>query len=200
VRRETVLEAALAVIAEKGLDETRMVDIGDRAGMSAGHVMYYFPTKADLLMHALAWSEDRFLAEAEQAIEGLPSARTRLWRLVELSFPSPGVDPAWILWLETWAHAPHDAAVAAFQRRIEDRWLALLARVVREGQGSGELPDVDVERFVTTLSAIVDGLSIRWMGGNGALDRDELLRICRTEIELGLPPRERPGLIDGRYG
>jgi len=186
-RRLLVLEAALAVIAEKGLDDIRMVDIGERAGMSAGHVMYYFPTKADILMEALKWSEDRFLTDAERAIEVLASARERLWRLVELSVPSPGIDPAWILWLETWAHAPHDPAVAEFQRRVEGRWLGLFARVVREGQKAGELPDMDVDQFVLTLSALIDGLSIRWLGGDGSFDRDHLLGICRSQIELWLP-------------
>ncbi len=185
-RRVSVLEAALAVIAERGLDETRMVDIGERAGMSAGHVMYYFPTKADLLMQALKWSEDRFMVEAAHSLEKVSSPRERLWRLVELSVPSPGVDPAWILWLETWARAPHDPAVAEFQRRIEDRWLSLLAAVVREGQASGEFTDVDAERFVLSLSALIDGLSIRQMGGGDGLSREELLDICRGEIERRL--------------
>lgn len=198
----SVLEAALDVIAERGLDETRMVDIGERAGMSAGHVMYYFPTKADLLMQALKWSEDRFLAEAERAIEALPSARHRLWRLIELSVPSPGIDPAWILWLETWARAPHDRAVARFQLRIEERWLALLGRVVREGQASHEFVDIDVEPFVVSLSALIDGLSIRRLGGGNVLTRDEQLRICEAELERTLmrhgpatrrgAPRSRP--------
>jgi AcrR family transcriptional regulator len=195
-RRGIVLEAALAVIAEKGLDETRMVDIGDRAGMSAGHVMYYFPTKADLLMEALQWSEDRFMAEAQGMIASLSSARERLLTLVELSVPSAGTDPAWVLWLETWAHAPHVPAVAQFQRRIEDRWLRLLSQVVREGQTNGDFCDADVEAFVVTLSALIDGLSIRWLGGDGSINREELLRICRTEIELRLlapHPAHQPG-------
>lgn len=185
-RRLLVLEAALAVIAEKGLDDIRMVDIGERAGMSAGHVMYYFPTKAVLLMEALKWSEDRFLVDAKQAIEALASAGERLWRLVEMSVPSSGIDPAWILWLETWAHAPHDPAVAEFQRGVEGRWLELLAHVVREGQEAGEFPGIDVGSFVLTLSALIDGLSIRWLGGDGSFDRTQLLRICRSEIELRL--------------
>lgn len=163
-----------------------MVDIAERAGMSAGHVMYYFPTKADLLMQALEWSESLFLSRAEDAIRSVRGARERLSRLVEISLPVPGIDPAWILWLETWAHAPHDDQVAKFQQGIEQRWLSLLARVVKEGQASGELRDLDVDEFVASISALVDGLSIRMMGGEGSLDRQRVLRMCEEEVERRL--------------
>jgi AcrR family transcriptional regulator len=190
-----VLQAALAVIADKGLDETRMVDIGDAAGMSAGHVMYYFPSKAELLMQALQWSEDRFLSEAQETIRQLPTARERLWRLVELSVPDTPGDPAWILWLETWARAPHDRLVARFQRGIEQRWTSLLAAVIREGQAAGEFADLDADDFAVSFSALIDGLSIRLVGSAGTLTRTRLLEICAEHMEAGLiapPPTSKP--------
>lgn len=194
-RRTVVLQAALSVIAERGLDEAKMTEIGQRAGMSAGHVMYYFPTKAKLLMEALAWSEDRFMTEAEAAIAPLDSARDRLRCLIEVSVPSNAADPAWILWLEAWAHAPHDATVARFQRAVDKRWLNLLARVTRQGRSNGEFPDVDVEHFVLKLSALMDGLSIRMLGGPRDLTRSQLLAICMAESDrwLGLAPEPRGG-------
>ncbi|MGH9293635.1 MAG: TetR/AcrR family transcriptional regulator [Acidimicrobiales bacterium] len=185
-RRALVLEAALGVIAEKGLDDTRMVDIGDAAGMSAGHVMYYFPTKAELLMQALGSSEDRFLAAAEQVARGGGSAAERLLGLVEISVPAAPREPAWILWFETWARAPHDPAVARFQQAIEERWVALLAGLIREGQRGGEFRPVDADGFARTLSALVDGLSIRLIGGAEMLSREELMETCRSYLRDAL--------------
>jgi AcrR family transcriptional regulator len=186
-----VLEAALTVIAERGLADTRMADIGDAAGMSAGNVLYYFPSKAELLMQALKWSEDQFLAGARQAIKSLPTARERLCRLVELSLPDSGADPAWILWLETWAQAPHDKRIARFQRRIEQRWLSALTQVISDGQKTGEFAQLDAEAFATMLSALVDGLTVRMMGGAGAMTRERLMAICAeridTELAVGRP-------------
>lgn len=191
-RRALVLEAALTVIARKGLDDTRMVDIGDEAGMSAGHVMYYFKSKPELLMQALKWSEDRFLEMAKKAIADLPTAREQLWRLVELSVPEADVDPAWILWLETWARAPHDQRVARFQQSIERRWTGLLASVIREGQESHEFRQLDAGHFAATFSALIDGLAIRVIGGAGELTRDRLLEICAEYLatRLDVTPAE----------
>lgn len=174
------------MIARKGLDETRMVDIGEEAGMSAGHVMYYFPSKPELLMQALKWSEDRFLEAAKKAVADLPTARERLWRLVELSVPETDVDPAWILWLETWARAPHDQRVARFAENIDRRWTALLATVIRQGQAADEFGAVDADDFAGTFSALIDGLAIRVIGGTGQLARARLLEICAEHLTTRL--------------
>ena len=174
------------MIAEKGLEETRMAHIGAAAGMSAGHVMYYFPSKTELLMQALKWSEDQFLSGALEAISSLPTARERLTRLVGLSLPDSPADPAWILWLETWARAPHDQRVARFQRDIEQRWIGALADVIREGQQTGEFADVDADSFATIFSALIDGLAIRMLGGPGSLTRERILEICNGSIEAEL--------------
>lgn len=168
-----------------------MVDIAERAGMSAGHTLYYFSTRFDVLTQALDLSEERFLTAAIEAIDGLPSARAKLWRLVELSIPETTTDPAWILWLETWARAPHNPAVAEFQRRVEERWLTLLTTIVRDGQESGELAperEVSPERFAYALDALIDGLSIRMLGGS-AISREQLLGYCEELIERELGPR-----------
>jgi AcrR family transcriptional regulator len=185
-RRALVLDAALTVIARKGLDETRTADIGEQAGMSAGHVMYYFRSKPELLMQALQWSEDRFLEDARSQITGLATARDRLWLLVELSVPEADVDPGWILWLETRARAPHDQRVARFQGNIERRWTDLLASVIREGQQAGEFADLDADDFAVRLSALIDGLAIRVLGGAGQLSRSRLLEICAEYIAAQL--------------
>ncbi len=199
-RRAQVLQAALTVIARRGLDDTRMVDIGEEAGMSASHVMYYFPSKPELLMQALKWSEDAFLATTRDAITGLPTARERLWRLVELSVPETDVDPAWILWLETWARAPHDARVARFAEDIERRWTTLLAEVIRDGQAAGEFAPLDADDFAATLSALIDGLAIRVIGGTGQLTRARLLEICAAHITAGLiaPTTDAPANVGVR--
>lgn len=182
-----MLQAALEVITEKGLDETRMADIGNRAGMSAGHVLYYFPSKADLLMQALQWSEDQFMLTAAAGAGELPTARARLWRLIEFSVPDTATDPGWIIWLETWARAPHDQRVARFQAAIERRWIGALTDVIAEGQRAGEFRDVDAEDFATVLSATIDGLAIRMLGGEGAtMTRERLLSICARRIDSEL--------------
>lgn len=59
-REELVVGAAAQVIAERGLANVRVSDVAERAGMSPGHVTYYFPSKTVLLMRAIRHSEESF--------------------------------------------------------------------------------------------------------------------------------------------
>src|SRR5260370_39915342 len=54
--RRRAMEAAIAAVAELGGDRVRMADIAARAGMSTGHILYFFRRKAPLLLEALPGS------------------------------------------------------------------------------------------------------------------------------------------------
>src|SRR5919198_104258 len=107
-RRQRVLEAALAAITERGIPDTRMADIAARAGMSPGHVLYYFRSKAHILTEVLRWNEDRFHEGLQAKLAKTTSARERLMHLIRDSIPDGRGDPHWLLWLEVWAMSPHD--------------------------------------------------------------------------------------------
>ncbi|MFD0359689.1 TetR/AcrR family transcriptional regulator, partial [Streptomyces sp. NPDC127110] len=55
--REDVLAAAMATIAERGLEGLTMAGLGRQVGMSSGHLLYYFGSKDELLLQTLEWSE-----------------------------------------------------------------------------------------------------------------------------------------------
>src|SRR2546428_6717925 len=50
IRRAEIVEAAVAVIAEQGLQNLSLSQIEKRAGMSRGQLTYYFPTKEEILL------------------------------------------------------------------------------------------------------------------------------------------------------
>ena len=49
-RREQVIEAAVAIIAEEGIQNLSLSAIEDRTAMSRGQLTYYFPAKEDILL------------------------------------------------------------------------------------------------------------------------------------------------------
>jgi AcrR family transcriptional regulator len=50
IRREQIVDAAVAIIAEQGLQNLSLSKIEQRAGMKRGQLTYYFPQKEDILV------------------------------------------------------------------------------------------------------------------------------------------------------
>ena len=64
-RRTTIAQAAVAIIAEQGLEATKLSDIARLAGMTTGSVTHYFRDKDAVLMAALEMSYDMMFADME---------------------------------------------------------------------------------------------------------------------------------------
>jgi AcrR family transcriptional regulator len=180
-REETVVLAAADLIAERGLANLRVSDVAERAGMSVGHVTYYFPSKTELLMKAIRRSEELFQTEVQAQLVRYDSAWERLRALVESGAAAGHGDPGWLLWFEVWASAGTDVDVAALQRDLDGLWRAMLAEVVDYGVTRGEFASPDPARAVDLLSALTDGLSVQLALGGTDLTRARLL-----ELVLGL--------------
>ena len=188
VRRPAILKAAAEVIAERGVIGTRIADVAERAGTSAPGVLYWFATKDELLTEALAFSDDRFYAELSDELAQLDSARERLRRIVEL-WPAEGDDEA-VLWMELWVRALRDPAVNAARERLDARWRAAIAEVIRDGQAAGEFGPVDPEGFALTLGALMDGFAIQLALRDPAVTPERVHEHCMALVEERLGPLE----------
>jgi hypothetical protein len=63
--------------------------------------------------------------------------------------------------MELWVRALRDPAVNAARQRLDARWRAVIADVVREGQAAGEFLPVDPDGFAMALGALMDGFAIQ---------------------------------------
>jgi len=112
-RRTQMLEAAAEIIGERGLCDTRIADIAERAGLSPALVVYYFGSKEKVLTEALAYAEDHFYIEAFRELTGIEGASEKLVRLIELACPAverSEIDEYWALSLQGLLH---DSAVSS---------------------------------------------------------------------------------------
>ena len=201
-RRTEILDAAVEVIVERGLAETRVADVAKRAGTSAALVLYYFDSKDRLLTEALSYVEDRFYLQAFHDLTGLDSARERLASLIHRSCPPPGGDTNgdWRLWFELWSRALRDPETARKRSALDRRWRSTIADVVRDGRQAGEFDDVDPEDFALRLASLMDGLAIQVVLEDPAVDSERMCRLCRemAERELGTELPERDLVSVGR--
>lgn len=164
VRRDQMLAAAAALIAERGFGDTRIADVAARVDASPALVVYYFGTKDKLLTEALRYSEQSFYAAAEEMLASTSDIVKRLETLVAwtcLPDEQEEIPGTWGLWFDLWAQAFRHPEVKKDRVELDQRWRAMIARVVRDGIDSGDVETVDAEEFSIAFAALTDGLSIQ---------------------------------------
>ena len=82
-KRDTILRAAVEVIAERGYFGARMAEVAERAQVADGTLYLYFKGKEDLLVSILEEYSQAFITRARRDIEGVEDPRERLTRIVE---------------------------------------------------------------------------------------------------------------------
>jgi AcrR family transcriptional regulator len=200
VRRRQILQAAVTVIAERGLCDTRISDIAERSKASSALVLYYFGSKDRLLAEALAFSEERFYAETAQELSTVDSATEQLVLLIEHTcLPSKASRrnwrDEWLLWLDMWARSPRDPDIARDREALDRRWRETIAGIVRTGQAGGEFAAIDADDFALRLSAMLDGLAIQIVLDDPQMSPERMFEICSGLVADGLgfewPPESR---------
>lgn len=181
-RRNEILAATSATIADRGLCETRIADIANHIGASPALILYYFPSKAALLTEALVYQDQVFHETVKGSLERAGSAAARLGILIEASCPKPprpnGEPDGWLLWPAAWELSRHDPTLAAARARLDEAWRAQIASIVEDGIAAGEFADVDASDFSIQLAALLDGLAIEVMLGDPTVDADRMRRLA----------------------
>jgi AcrR family transcriptional regulator len=146
-KRTELVEAGLAVVADRGFAGTTIQAVAHRAGVSIGSFYTYFPARSDLLAAVFRAAADAELEQVRRAAEPRPAdpagttAARRLGRIVD-TFSRRALHRrrlARALLLE-----PADPAVEAERVRYARSYADLFAAVVGAGVATGELPAQDL--------------------------------------------------------
>ncbi len=156
VRRQSLIDAAAASLAERGVAGTSVRTICARAGVSPGLLTHYFAGVDDLI--AAAYREvtarvSQTLSEAGASAGSDP--RDRLIAFVTASFRPPVAEPSLLAtWLAFWSLVKTNAAIAEIHRRTYAEHRAALEQLLGDcGVARGEAGSAAI-----ALTALVDGL------------------------------------------
>lgn len=87
---DRILEAALAVFAEKGFFVSRISDIADRANVADGTVYLYFKNKDEILATAISTAFETFMNNARTELDKIADPVERLRKLARLHLEALG--------------------------------------------------------------------------------------------------------------
>jgi AcrR family transcriptional regulator len=159
-RRAEILDAAQRCFARNGFHQASMQDICAEAGMSAGNLYRYFPSKeaiiAGICERDLADAAQSFTAvsDAPNFFEGLASLARH--HLVERSADEVG------LCAEIMAESRRNPQIAAMSQNIQQDIRARIADMLQRAIDAGEIRgDVHAETAATVLMVLADGISWR---------------------------------------
>ena len=179
--RDRVLQAALDLITEAGIDQVRLAEIARRAGMSSGQVMYYFTSKEHILLETLAWRDGQDLTRTRAAVAEVTGAWPQLERFIGLYLPASPADSSWILWMEVWARAPHNRQVSQRLEELLRPWRDELAAIVERGTQEGAFPAPGpIDDFPLRFAALLDGLAILRLRQMHQPSRQRLIDLAMT--------------------
>ncbi|GIF25380.1 AcrR family transcriptional regulator [Actinoplanes tereljensis] len=207
-RRRQIGEALLRIASTRGLQSATMREVAAEAGVSLRLVQYYFHTKEQLLLAALAYLAEQLTARVSASIRALGPVTSRtvvygtLTAVVPTDEESVRLTRAYTGFYTLVFSEPEMAERhgAAYPDKLE----SLLAKHIAAAQEAGEVAeDVDPALTAAALLALTNGLGSSVLGGqrNGAaalrILNDQLGRLFRDqdqgrENQDPLPVRATP--------
>lgn len=186
-RRRAILQAALLVLAERGLEGLRTREVAARAGVNIATLHYYFASKEELIAEVGWFLVARFKEEGETIPAEQPLVRLRgeLRSIRQRVRASP---ETFLALNEMWLRASRDKVMARTCKKIAQRWVDYLAETIRAGQAQKTVrADLDPEGTAAMIAAFVQGAALRLL----VEPRSRFVEPAAEQIERLLTPTGR---------
>jgi AcrR family transcriptional regulator len=155
-RHDAILAAACEIAAADGMAAVQIAPVAECAGVAAGTVYRYFPSKSDLVAALVAELSEREMTALESAAKAAPgplsalaaaittfAARAQAGRRLAFALIAEPVEPE------------IDRTRASYRRAL----VAAFERLIRNALQGGHLPDQDAALAASALvGALVEGL------------------------------------------
>ncbi|MFE7137519.1 TetR/AcrR family transcriptional regulator [Streptomyces sp. NPDC057644] len=170
-RRTAILEAAATVIARRGVRGLRVEELAEEAGVSKALIYYHFEDRTGLLRRTLAFVNhraERYTAEQSAADAPAPGApagplhRLEQALLLELQ-DLPHVRENSTAWGELRASAVFDPELRSELALASVIWSREVADQLGEVRPTA--PESALLAAAERLTALLEGLSARWLSG-----------------------------------
>ena len=180
-RRQSLIEAAARVLAQRGASGASVRTICAEAGVSPGLLRHYFDGIDALIAATYAWTDEqvgRWLDEAVAAAGSDP--RARLLAYVTASFRPPIADPQLLAtWIAYWSLVKSNPEMERLHGELYAGFRGELETMLAE---CGVTPDrIRLAAIATT--ALVDGLWLELCLAPGTFSAEEASLIARRVVE-----------------
>ena len=160
LRRQQIVEAALAEIRTEAVADVQLSAIAERAGMKPSHVLYYFGSRDDVLIAAVAHAEQQLATGREERLRAIDDPIERLAAFVDTYLPDDRHDPVWKLWIEGWLRSPSRAEFAPVGRKADQGWMADVMECLTHATAGGRTLPEPAQSYARRFLFLLDGLAV----------------------------------------
>lgn len=159
------LEAAVALMGERGYEKTTLAAIGEAAGYSRGLPTHLFGSKADLFAQVIRWISDKMQQEVEPAVRnrgGVDALIVFVDAHRRFADQNPVMTRAlYVLWFQSLiSDSPMRNAAIEDLLGYRDR----VRRIIEEGISAGTVRgDVDANAEAIQFCGALFGLGLQWL-------------------------------------
>lgn len=184
IRRDQIIESAIASIAAYGYVKTTLDQIAEVADVSRGVITYYFKSKDALLTSVL----NRILKSIKDAIkERVQAADSPTEKLREYIFASfDHMEKNRVYYeaqVELWSNLEYKKEMNS---KLYEVCLKTVSELLEGCVSAGEFVSVDIPTISSLIQASIDGLMIQWVFNESSVDlektRDALWRAIQGFI------------------
>ncbi|MGW1681940.1 TetR/AcrR family transcriptional regulator [Saccharopolyspora sp. NPDC002376] len=193
-RRTSIIAAAGQAIRDRGLADMRIRDIAERAGLSQGSVLYYFPEIDELIVDVHSAAVAEFYQSRVAEVDRQRTPRGKLLGAVRSGLPSGPDDATCRLLYQLHALADRSAAHAALMASLFDREVVLYQSILELGAGLGAFtPTCPVGEIARNAVVLEDGFGLHIVSRNSSvtvdLARESLLRYLAAMTGTAMPAK-----------
>lgn len=178
-RRQSLIDAAIAMIGEHGSLDVSVKEIAGRAGMSPALAFHYFGGKDEIIIQTMRYLLREFFREVTAGLRHALTPRQRVEALIGASFGENQFDrttiAAWLVfYLHAYSSPPAARLLQVYTGRLRSNLVDALRRM---------MPPAEAIDAAETLAAMIDGLYVRHALRAGGPDAGEAIRICRACLD-----------------
>jgi AcrR family transcriptional regulator len=206
LRRQQIIDAAIAVIDEQGIQHLSLSEIEKKTGLVRGQLMYYFKMKEDILLAVFDRLLEMMIAHAE-AGNGQTNGHSefcggaagqgweRLEKFLTIFLLDPPVVPAFhSLYYTFLSQIRHREDFRQRLANLHGMWRVRMAEnLAAETPLTTIAADVSPRAIATLVQAILHGLAVQRAADPESYDAHEMLRLVLHILTPYLnPPAVQP--------
>lgn len=194
IRREQIVEAAIAIITERGLQELSLSAIEERAGMSRGQLTYYFPSKESILLavfdRLLQMMHERASAAGKSPCGQAGSAWERMQSFLHfLVLEPPAVPQFHALQYTFLSQIGHRDDFRARLAELYEDWRGHMADDLASELARRPEARVSARTLASFVQAVLHGLAMQRNADPSSYDRQEMLALLLDILRPYLCPQ-----------